>query len=212
MKKKYITIIIVIVAIGGFLLLARVITGEDVWLCVNGSWQKHGQPSSQMPTSGCGNEQIEENINTNSGISSFEECIEAGNLIQESYPRRCTADDGASFTEDIGNELDKQDIIKITSPRPNEKIASPLVIIGEAKGTWYFEGIFSIKLFDEDNNIIATANAQSQEDWMSEDFVSYKATLEFTAPSEGKGSLILEKSNPSGLNQNADQLVVPITF
>ncbi|MFA5172865.1 MAG: hypothetical protein WC435_00475 [Candidatus Paceibacterota bacterium] len=34
------------------------------------------------------------------GITSFEECAEAGNPVTESYPRQCTAD-GKIFTEEI---------------------------------------------------------------------------------------------------------------
>jgi hypothetical protein len=213
MKKKYLVIIIVIVAIGVFFALARILTGEDAWLCVNGVWQKHGQPSSPMPTSGCesGETKGNNNINSNSSISSFEECSAAGNPIQESYPRRCTAE-GKSYTEDIGNELDKQDLIKISAPRPNEKILSPLKITGEARGTWYSEGNFSINLLDEDGKIIETVNAQAKGDWMIEDFVAFSATLEFSAQAGKKGTLILKKSNPSGLTQNADQLIVPVVF
>ena len=36
-------------------------------------------------------------------IDSFEECIEAGNPVQESYPRQCTAN-GETFTENISKE------------------------------------------------------------------------------------------------------------
>ncbi len=33
-------------------------------------------------------------------ISSFEECVEAGNPVMESYPRQCSAD-GQTFVEDV---------------------------------------------------------------------------------------------------------------
>ena len=34
-------------------------------------------------------------------INSFEECVSAGNPVMESYPRKCRAQDGNSFVEDI---------------------------------------------------------------------------------------------------------------
>jgi len=34
--------------------------GEDSWLCVDGQWIKHGNPSAPMPESGCGNKTLEE--------------------------------------------------------------------------------------------------------------------------------------------------------
>lgn len=217
MPKIILVFIIVIVAVGGFLVIARLITGEDVWLCVNGQWVKHGQPAAAKPTTRCGEENINQNnangtSNSNQTvINSFEECLAAGFPVQESYPRKCEAA-GQSFTEDIGNELEKLDEIKIAQPRPNEKIESPLTITGEARGTWYFEGIFSVKILDGDNKVIATTNASSQGEWMTEEFVAFKATLEFTAQAGEKGILILEKNNPSGLAEKADQLSVPLIF
>jgi len=52
----------------------------------------------------------------------------------ESYPRQCKTPDGKTFTEDIGNEVEKLDLIKINNPRPNQIIESPLFIKGEARG------------------------------------------------------------------------------
>jgi len=34
-------------------------------------------------------------------ITNFEECVEAGHSILESYPRQCRTPDGRSFTESI---------------------------------------------------------------------------------------------------------------
>lgn len=38
-----------------------------------------------------------------SEISNFEECVEAGNPIMESYPRKCQSD-GKTFTEELSNK------------------------------------------------------------------------------------------------------------
>lgn len=34
-------------------------------------------------------------------VSSFEECVEAGNPVMESYPRQCQSADGEIFVEDV---------------------------------------------------------------------------------------------------------------
>lgn len=146
-----------------------------------------------------------------SAITNFDECAAAGNPVMESYPRRCSAN-GQTFTENIGNELEKTDLIKIDSPRPNTVVASPLQVTGQARGTWYFEAVFPVKLLDADGNVLAQGQGQAQSDWMTENFVPFKATLEFTAPTTGTGTLVLEKDNPSGLPQNADSLIVPVKF
>jgi len=36
-------------------------------------------------------------------ISSFEECVEAGYPVMESYPRQCRTPDGRTFVEEIGS-------------------------------------------------------------------------------------------------------------
>ena len=145
-------------------------------------------------------------------IESFEDCVNAGNPVMEIYPRQCRSPEGETFIEDIGNELEKLDIIRINTPRPNQIINSPFVIEGEARGNWFFEGDFPIKLLDANNNVIKISFAQALDEWMVEDFVPFKAEIEFTTPITNKGTLILEKDNPSGLPEYADELRVPIKF
>lgn len=144
-------------------------------------------------------------------ISNFEECLAAGNSVQESYPRRCSAD-GKIFTEDIGNILEKQDLIFLTSPLPNEVVKSPLPIKGEAVGSWFFEGSFPVRLIDDSGKVLGTGLALTKADWMTDNFVPFEVELNFTNPTTIKGKLILEKDNPSGLPENSDQLEIPVKF
>lgn len=146
-----------------------------------------------------------------SKITNFEECAAAGFPVAESYPRQCRAGN-KSFSEYIGNELEKMDLIRISSPRPNGTIKSPAVIEGEARGYWFFEASFPVKFYDENNKLLATAIAQAQGDWMTEDFVKFKAVLSYAVEKPGKGTLVLEKDNPSGLPENDDKLVVPVKY
>ena len=88
-------------------------------------------------------------------VNSFLDCVAAGFPVMESYPRQCATEDGRSFTEDIGNELEKLDLIRIDAPRPNATVSSPLTIQGEARGTWFFEADFPVVLTDWDGKIIA---------------------------------------------------------
>jgi len=60
MKKNIILGIVIVLVISGVILVARFFSGpEDTWICQDNSWQKHGQPSSPRPTSGCGQIQTE---------------------------------------------------------------------------------------------------------------------------------------------------------
>ena len=145
-------------------------------------------------------------------VENFQECQEAGYEIMESYPRQCRTPEGETFVEDIGNENEKMDLIIVSNPRPNDTITSPLVIEGEARGYWFFEASFPVALLDGDGNEIAIGIAQAQSEWMTNDFVPFEATLQFTNPVSGNGTLILHRDNPSGLPENDDELIMPVNF
>lgn len=114
--------------------------------------------------------------------------------------------------KNTGNETEKADLIVIENPRPNQEISSPLLISGKARGFWYFEASFPVKLIDAHGKQIAIMPAQAQGEWMTTEFVPFKATLIFSAPSTKTGTLILQKDNPSGLSEHDDALIVPVIF
>lgn len=106
---------------------------------------------------------------------------------------------------------DKSNLIRVNI-KPGQTISSPLVITGEARGYWFFEASFPVKILDENGNVIAVKPAQAQGEWMTENFVPFKVELNFTAPAFSRGTLVFEKDNPSGLPENADELRIPIDF
>lgn len=148
----------------------------------------------------------------NDTISTFEECRLAGFPIMESYPAQCLTPDGRNLSQDIGNEMEKQELIKIEYPRPNQEISSPFEFRGQARGSWYFEASFLARLLDAAGNELAVIPVQAQGEWMTTEFVPFKATMNFITPTTSTGMLILEKDNPSGLPQNDDRLIIPIRF
>jgi hypothetical protein len=152
------------------------------------------------------------NVASSTPPTDFASCSEAGGQILESYPAVCVSADGAHFTEDIGNALDKTDLITVDSPRPNDTIKSPLTITGKARGNWYFEASFPVKLTDADGNVLASAPAQAKGDWMTTEFVPFTVTLTFATPTSATGTLNLLKDNPSGLPEKDDALYIPVNF
>lgn len=145
-------------------------------------------------------------------VSDFASCAAAGYPVMESYPRRCAIPDGASFVEDIGNALDKADLIRVVSPQPNEVVTSPLVVEGEARGTWFFEGNFPVRLVNGSGDELALGIAIAQGEWMTEAFVPFSVELQFRSPGRKSGTLILQKDNPSGLPEYEDELRIPVRF
>ena len=50
MKFVYLAIVALVI----LLFSARLISGEDDWICANGKWIKHGKPLTPAPTTQCG--------------------------------------------------------------------------------------------------------------------------------------------------------------
>ncbi len=113
-------------------------------------------------------------------------------------------------------EISPSGLIKVMSPRANEVVQNPLAVKGEAKGFWFFEASFPIKILDENNNVlgqgIAQANPPAGGDWMTEEFVPFEATIEFEAPAQEKGFLVLIKDNPSGLPEHDAEFRIPVVL
>ena len=86
------------------------------------------------------------------------------------------------------------------------------MVEGEARGTWFFEASFPVRLLDGNGVELAVAPAQAQDDWMTEEFVPFAVRLQFFAPITATGTLVFEKDNPSGLPEHADELRVPVRF
>jgi hypothetical protein len=104
------------------------------------------------------------------------------------------------------------DLIQVSNPAPHDTVTSPLVVEGKARGPWYFEASFPVRLLDANGNELVVVPAQAQDSWMTEDFVPFKATLTFTKPTTATGTLILKNDNPSGTAENDKEIRIPVTF
>lgn len=230
------------IAVFGALLIIiaalRLATPEDNWLCVNGEWVKHGQPSAPKPTGACG--EIQEKI-TEGVISE----IQAGppKVIKitnnEGKEKSVVVSANTKIKDDKGGDVNfeffkKGFTIKVKGPeanefisateinilkapdlipyfpRPNDIVKSPIIITGEARGNWYFEATFPVKLVDESGKVIASHYAQAEGEWMTADYVPFKSKLNFEVTATTTATLILEKDNPSGLPENAAQIEMPV--
>jgi len=197
-------IIIIIVALFFVAVVVSFLRGdEDTWICEKNQWVRHGNPDAEKPLTGCGEDIFK--------INNFNDCVNVGYPVMESYPRQCQDGEEKIYIEEI--EQGNANII-LDYPKDNQIITSPLEITGEAKGIWYFEASFPVILTNWDGLIIAEGIAQAQGDWMTEKFVPFKAILEFKndLSVSNRGSLILKKDNPSGLPENDDALEISVFF
>lgn len=145
-------------------------------------------------------------------IKSFKECVAARNPVLDSYPPQCQTEDGKLFTQDVDYIQQYKDLIDVVNPQPNQVATSPLRIEGQARGSWYSEGTFSIELVDINGTRLARANARADGEWMTEDFVPFKADITFRQPITKRGELIIRNANPSGLKETAKEVIVPVLF
>jgi len=110
-------------------------------------------------------------------------------------------------------------LIKVDLPFPGAVVGKEFSVIGQARGYWFFEASFPVQLLDKDDNVLATGIAQAQPDsetgeinWMTENFVPFKADLKAPASYIGPATLILHKDNPSGLPEHDASISFPITI
>lgn len=188
-KLKTAVILIFILLVGG---LGLFIYGcEDDW-CYITDWQKAR------------------------AVDSFELCAGFGFPVMESYPRQCSAG-GKTFTEDVKlvppvEPITYKNLITVYSPLENYAVSSPLKITGAARGNWYFEASFPVRIFDANGKELGVIPAQAKSDWMTTEFVPFEAVLDFQNPTTEKGTLVLQKDNPSGLPEHDDSISIPIRF
>lgn len=114
--------------------------------------------------------------------------------------------------EDQNSVITHKDLIRVTQPTSGEPVSSPLTITGEARGMWYFEASFPVRIEDADGNVLGEHYATAQGEWMTEEYVPFSSELTFNTPTTETGMVILEKDNPSGLSENADKVEIPVQF
>ncbi len=143
-------------------------------------------------------------------ITSFEQCLEAGYPVMESYPRQCKVGK-ITFLENIENSIEENPVL-VPELEADVPLQSPLSISGKAVGSWFFEGSFPVRLYDENGVEISQGQAVALSDWMTAGYVQFTASLEFATPSSGGGYIEFQKDNPSGLPENESSVRFPVKF
>lgn len=127
-------------------------------------------------------------------------------------PSSGSSNKGEKQIQNINAQKQKADSIILESPKEGQMVNSPLIIEGQARGTWYFEANFPITLRDANGREIATGVATALNDWMTLEFVPFTSTIKFSKPTTKQGDIVLHKANASDLEDKEDSLIVPVTF
>ncbi len=154
--------------------------------------------------------------NVSKQVLTFEDCLKAGNLVMESYPRQCKTEDGKTFVEEIAEKITYENAtennIQVELPYPGAVTGKEFSVIGKARGNWYFEASFPVTVLDKDGNKLFEAPAQAQGEWMTEDFVPFKIDIKVPESYIGKATLVLKKDNPSGESRFDASISFPINI
>ena len=104
------------------------------------------------------------------------------------------------------------DSIVVELPFPGAVTGKTFSVIGKARGTWFFEASFPIVVLDTNGKVLAQTNAKAQGDWMTTEFVPFKADIKVPDTYIGKATLILKKDNPSGISEKDASISFPFTI
>ncbi len=101
---------------------------------------------------------------------------------------------------------------KMVTPLPSDEVDCTFDIEGEIPGSWFFEGVFPIKLVSTTDSEILTVQAKAEGDANTDEFVKFTAEVTCTKVCNGDAKLVFLKDNPSGEAVNDDSFEIPITF
>ncbi|MBY0539326.1 Gmad2 immunoglobulin-like domain-containing protein [Patescibacteria group bacterium] len=104
------------------------------------------------------------------------------------------------------------DLIVVDSPKPGQTVGQVISVSGSARGYWFFEASFPIELLDNEGAVIGQGIAQAEGDWMTEEFVPFKARMELSNPYYGDLFVVLKKDNPSGEPENDASVRFPVVI
>ncbi|MFA6383427.1 MAG: Gmad2 immunoglobulin-like domain-containing protein [Parcubacteria group bacterium] len=109
------------------------------------------------------------------------------------------------------------DKIIISAPAKNSTIFSPIIVSGKARGTWFFEGSFPMEVYEDSGKKIGSGTAQfvsspEAPEWMTENFVNFSGTVEFSKPTTETGYILFKKDNSSDLRELDESFKLPVKF
>ena|SRR3989344_5475817 len=104
------------------------------------------------------------------------------------------------------------EVVRLFSPAPNSIITSPLTLTGEARGYWYFEASFPVRVLDANGNELGAHYLMATSEWMTTEMVPFSGEISFKPSATDTGFLVLQKDNPSGLPEHDQEVRYPIRF
>jgi len=190
-KAAYFVLGVVVLAA----VLLRLFSINSKWVCVNGSWERQGNPMSAKPAESC----------------STDKQPDEQTFILEGEPATTTAIMEVATSTATTSIQEVPKMALLTEPQASSTVSSPLIVKGEAPGYWFFEASLPIKILDSQGNVIASAPASAQSDPLTDNLVPFKSLLEFNTTATS-GYVVINNDNPSGLPENELSVKIPVLF
>lgn len=105
-----------------------------------------------------------------------------------------------------------KDLIRVELPYPGAVVGKEFSVIGKARGMWFFEASFPIEVVGRNGELLDVAVAQAEGEWMTEDFVPFRAGVSVPESYIGPATIILKRDNASGLPEHDASAWYPITI
>lgn len=97
------------------------------------------------------------------------------------------------------------------SVQSGQIISRPITFTGNVPAGWAFEASFPVRIVDANGNVLGQ-NPARVPNWMSGTTAWYTVTVMYAKPSTSSGFIVLVRDDPSGLEQNADEVKIPVRF
>lgn len=103
--------------------------------------------------------------------------------------------------------------IVVTLPFPGAVTGKSFTVLGKARGYWFFEASFPVRVLDKDGVQIAVGlAAPTGGEWMTTEFVEFEAKLAVPDTYIGPATLVLQRDNPSGEPERDASVSFPFTI
>ena len=97
-------------------------------------------------------------------------------------------------------------------PLPSTVVGKQFKVSGKARGYWFFEASFPIQVLDKNEKVLVTSIAKADGDWMTTEFVNFSADISIPNNYTGSATLILNKDNPSDMQDKDALISFPVTI
>ncbi len=102
--------------------------------------------------------------------------------------------------------------ILVTNLRNGATLTNGFVLEGEAKNTWFYEGIARGEIKNEKEQTVGAFIIKKTNTAQGSTFSSWNADIRFSTPGTRTGYIVLKNANPSGDIKNEKVLWVPVVF